>query len=152
MSVSVIPSYRVMLHLARRAGSLGYAEALDSMENGMRDYVRTQLAQIHSSLVELGVRSVIGQLGDPELDQLRKTLVELDDSRPQEVARQALEMRPGPFPGPTCPPECSSSRGTVRAPSWSISSEARWASASEPALHCCSYGPVATGVKIFATT
>ena len=71
-----------MLHLARRASDLDYAEALDSLENGMRDYVRTQLAQMHTSLVELGVRSVIGQLGDPEPDQLRETLTELDDSRP----------------------------------------------------------------------
>ena len=100
MSVSVIPSYRVMLHLARRAGSLGYAEALDSMENGMRDYVRTQLAQMHSSLVELGVRSVIGQLGDPELDQLRETLTELDDSRPQEVAQEALRIASASLPRP----------------------------------------------------
>ena len=100
MSVSVIPSYRVMLHLARRASGLDYAEALDSLENGMRDYVRTQLAQMHSSLVELGVRSVIGQLGDPEPDQLREMLTELDDSRPQEVARQALEIASRSLPRP----------------------------------------------------
>ncbi len=100
MSVSVIPSYRVMLHLARRASDLDYAEALDSLENGMRDYVRTQLAQMHTSLVELGVRSVIGQLGDPEPDQLRETLTELDDSRPQEVARQALEVASRSLPRP----------------------------------------------------
>jgi uncharacterized protein YjaZ len=100
MSVSVIPSYRVMLHLARRASGLDYAEALDSMENGMRDYVRTQLAQMHSSLVELGVRSVIGQLGDPEPEQLMKVLTELDDSRPQEVTRQALEVASRTLPRP----------------------------------------------------
>ena len=100
MSVSVIPSYRVMMHLARRASDLDYAEALDSLENGMRDYVRTQLAQMHTSLVELGVRSVIGQLGDPEPDQLRETLTELDDSRPQEVARQALEIASRSLPRP----------------------------------------------------
>ena len=100
MSVSVIPSYRVMMHLARRASGLDYAEALDSLENGMRDYVRTQLAQMHTSLVELGVRSVIGQLGDPESDQLRETLTELDDSRPQEVARQALEVASRSLPRP----------------------------------------------------
>lgn len=100
MSVSVIPSYRVMMHLARRASGLDYAEALDSLENGMRDYVRTQLAQMHTSLVELGVRSVIGQLGDPEPDQLRETLTELDDSRPQEVARQALEVASRSLPRP----------------------------------------------------
>ena len=100
MSVSVIPSYRVMMHLARRASDLDYAEALDSLENGMRDYVRTQLAQMHTSLVELGVRSVIGQLGDPEPDQLRETLTELDDSRPQEVARQALEVASRSLPRP----------------------------------------------------
>lgn len=100
MSVSVIPSYRVMLHLARRASGLDYAEALDFMENGMRDYVRTQLAQMHSSLVELGVRSVIGQLGDPEPEQLTKALTELDDSRPQQVVRQALETASRSLPRP----------------------------------------------------
>lgn len=100
MSVSVIPSYRVMLHMARRASGLGYAEALDSMENGMRDYVRTQLAQMHSSLVELGVRSVIGQLGDPEPDALLKTLSELDEARPQEVAQEALAIASESLPRP----------------------------------------------------
>lgn len=100
MSVSVIPSYRVIMHLARRASGLDYAEALDSLEHGMRDYVRTQLAQMHSSLVELGVRSVIGQLGDPEPGQLRETLAELDDSRPQEVARQALDIASRSLPRP----------------------------------------------------
>ncbi len=100
MSISVIPSYRVMLRLARRASGLDYAEALDLLENGMRDYVRTQLAQMHSSLVELGVRSVIGQLGDPEPSRLKETLSELDDSRPQEVARQALEIATGTLPRP----------------------------------------------------
>ena len=100
MSVSVIPSYRVMLHLARRAGGLEHAEALDSLENGMRDYVRTQLAQMHSSLVELGVRSVIGQLGDPEPDHLVKTLYELDESRPQAVAQEALKIASDSLPRP----------------------------------------------------
>ncbi|MXY22500.1 MAG: hypothetical protein F4Y49_14345 [Dehalococcoidia bacterium] len=100
MHISVIPSYRVMLHLARRASGLDYAEALDSMENGMRDYVRSQLAQMHSSLVELGVRSVIGQLGDPEPEQLMKALIELDDSKPQEVTRQALEVASRSLPRP----------------------------------------------------
>ncbi len=100
MSVSVIPSYRVMLHMARRASGLGYAEALDSLENGMRDYVRTQLAQMHSSLVELGVRSVIGQLGDPEPDALLKTLSELDEARPQEVAQEALAIASESLPRP----------------------------------------------------
>ena len=100
MPISVIPSYRVMRRLARRAGGLPYAAALDSLEQGTRDYVRTQLAQMHASLVELGVRSVIGQLGDPELDQLRQTLAELDESRPQEVARQALEIASRSLPRP----------------------------------------------------
>lgn len=100
MSVSVIPSYRVMSHLARRASGLGYPDSLDSLEHGMRDYVRTQLAQTHSSLVELGVRSVIGQLGDPELDQLVRTLSELDEARPQEVAREALAIASDSLPRP----------------------------------------------------
>ena len=100
MSISVIPSYRVMMHLARRASGLGYAEALNLLENGMRDYVRTQLAQMHSSLVELGVRSVIGQLGDPEPDQLRETLAKLDESRPQEVAQDALQVATKALPRP----------------------------------------------------
>ncbi len=100
MSVSVIPSYRVMLHMARRVSGLDYAEALDSLENGMRDYVRTQLAQMHSSLVELGVRSVIGQLGDPEPGQLVKTLSELDEARPQAVAREALAIASDSLPRP----------------------------------------------------
>ena len=86
--------------MARRASGLGYAEALDSLENGMRDYVRTQLAQMHSSLVELGVRSVIGQLGDPEPDALLKTLSELDEARPQEVAQEALAIASESLPRP----------------------------------------------------
>ena len=89
-----------MLRLARRASGLEYAEALDSLEQGMGDYVRTQLARMHPSLVELGVRSVIGQIGDPEPDQLRDALAELDDSRPHEVARDALETAARALPMP----------------------------------------------------
>ena len=100
MSVSVIPSYRVMMHMARRASGLAYADALDSLENGMRNYVRTQLAQMHASLVELGVRSVIGQLGDPEPDQLVSALTELDDARPQAVAQEALTIASEVLPRP----------------------------------------------------
>ena len=86
--------------MARRASGLDYAEALDSLESGLRDYVRTQLAQMHSSLVELGVRSVIGQLGDPEPDQLLKTLAELEEARPHLVARNALKIASDSLPRP----------------------------------------------------
>ena len=100
MSVSIIPSYRVTLHLARRINGLEYADALDALENGMRDYVRTQLAQMHSSLIELGVRSVIGQLGDPEPDSLLAALAELDSAKPRDVAREALEIASKSLPRP----------------------------------------------------
>ncbi len=100
MAVSAIPSYRVMLHMARRVDGLDYAAALDSLEQGIRNYVRTQLAQMHSSLVELGVRSVIGQLGDPEISQLIETLAELDDTGPQAVTRESLAVASSALPRP----------------------------------------------------
>jgi uncharacterized protein YjaZ len=89
-----------MMHMARRASGLAYADALDSLEKGMRDYVRAQLAQMHTSLVELGVRSVIGQLGDPEPDQLVSALTELDEARPQAVAQEALRIASEALPRP----------------------------------------------------
>ena len=147
MSVSVIPSYRVMMHLARRASDLDYAEALDSLENGMRDYVRTQLAQMHTSLVELGVRSIIGQLGDPEPDQLRETLTELDDSRPQEVARQALEVASRSLPRPDLSARMFIFPGDGESTVLVNQLEACWASASAGARRCSSYGLAATGAR-----
>ncbi len=100
MSVSIIPSYRVMTHLARRASGLPYVAALDSLEQGTRDYVRTQLAQVHASLVELGVRSVIGQLGDPDPDQFLDALNQLNDARPQTIVHDALEIASRSLPRP----------------------------------------------------
>ena len=100
MSISVIPSYKVTMHLARRTDGLGYADALDSLERGMSDYVRAQLAQMHASLIELGVRSVIGQIGDPEPDALLSALSELDSAKPRDVAREALEIASESMPRP----------------------------------------------------
>ena len=100
MPISVIPSYRVMRRLARRAGGLPYAAALDSLEQGTRDYVRTQLAQMHASLVELGVRSVIGQLGDPEPGQLIDALDQLNDARPQAIVQDSLAIASRSLPRP----------------------------------------------------
>ena len=100
MTVSVIPAYRVVTHLARRVIRQGDDDTLNTLESGVRDYVRAQLAHMHPSLIELGARSVVTQLGDPDLARFQEDLALLDSGRPGSIVGDALETASGVLPRP----------------------------------------------------
>ena len=100
MTVSIIPAYRIVTHLARRAKGLPYEDALNALESGLGEYVRAQLAQVHPSLIELATRSVSGQLGDPTIPDLLEQLATLDDAEPREIVEEAIEVASAMLPRP----------------------------------------------------
>ena len=100
LTVSVIPAYRVVTHLARRAARLADDDALNALESGVREYVRAQLVRMHPSLIELGVRSVATQLGDPDLTRFQEDIARLDAGQPRSVVEDAIETASGALPRP----------------------------------------------------
>ena len=65
MSIAVIPAYKVIAKSARQALGLPFEEAVDRLEQGLRSYIRDLLSNLHSSFIDLGERSAVSQLGDP---------------------------------------------------------------------------------------
>ena len=90
MGITVIPSYRVVTTFARQARKLPAEEALSSLEDKLREYVRNQFSMLHQSIMDLGERSVITQLGDPDLDRLIEALGEIEKGQPKSVVERAL--------------------------------------------------------------
>lgn len=91
MSVSVVPAYRVVAMFARQAIGLNPSEAGDAIEQKLRPYVKNLLSNLHPSFLELGERSVITHLGDPDPDGLVQALSELEDGGAKEIAEQAIQ-------------------------------------------------------------
>ena len=91
MSVSVVPAYRVVAKFARLAIGLNPSEAGDVIEQQLRPYVKNLLSNLHPSFLELGERSAITHLGDPNPDGLVQALSELEDGGAKDIAEQAIQ-------------------------------------------------------------
>ncbi len=100
MSLRVIPAYRVVTKFAKEASGLPFEEAVDAIEGRLREYVRSLLSMVHPSIVDLGERSAVTQLGDPEPEVLVRALRELDAGGPKEVAERALALCAERLPRP----------------------------------------------------
>ena len=90
MAITVIPAYRVVTKFAKQAQGLPFEESVNSLEQDLRDYVRNLLSMLHPSFTELGERSAITQLGDPDPDSLMEALGELEAGSPKAIVESAL--------------------------------------------------------------
>jgi uncharacterized protein YjaZ len=100
MSISVVPAYRVVSKFAHLAIGLNPSEAGDAIEQELRPYVKNLLANLHPSFLDLGERSVITHLGDPDPDALVQALSELESGGAKEIAEQAIQNAAAHLPRP----------------------------------------------------
>ena len=90
MSIRVIPAYQVVAKFVKEIQGLSPDPAIDALEEKVRTYVRSLLTVVSPSFADLGQRSAVTQLGDPDLDPLVKALEELRTSSARAIAEQAL--------------------------------------------------------------
>ena len=90
MSITVIPVYRVVAKFAKQAQGLPFEESADLLERSLRTYVRNLLSMLHPSITELGERSTVTQLGDPEPEDLISALEKLETGSPKSLVEEAL--------------------------------------------------------------
>ena len=91
MGITVIPAYRVVMKFARQATQLPREEGIDLLEHNLREYVRNLLSMLNPSFMELGERSTVTQLGDPDPGDLVNALDELEAASPKKLVEEALE-------------------------------------------------------------
>ena len=90
MGITVIPAYRVVATFARQSKGLPFEEAVDTLELKVREYARNLFSMLHPSIMDLGERTVVAQLGDPDPEALIEALAEIDAGRPKEIVEKAL--------------------------------------------------------------
>ncbi|MDA0769206.1 MAG: DUF2268 domain-containing putative Zn-dependent protease [Chloroflexi bacterium] len=100
MGISVVPAHRVVAKFARQAMHLSPSEAGDAIEQELRPYVRNLLSNLHPSFAELGERSAITHLGDPDPGKLVQALSEMEAGRAKEIAEEALRIAATHLPRP----------------------------------------------------
>lgn len=100
MSITVIPAYRVITKFARQAKGLPYDESANLLERNLREYVRNLLSMLHPSIMELGERSAVTQLGDADPHSLIKALTTLEEASPKAIVEQALAKASERLPRP----------------------------------------------------
>ncbi|MCH9011058.1 MAG: hypothetical protein IIC21_10570 [Chloroflexi bacterium] len=92
MSIAVIPAYKVIAKSARQVLGLPFEEAVDKLEEGLRSYIRDLLSNLHTSFVDLGERSAVAQLGDPNPEELLDALSALESGEPKGIVEDALAL------------------------------------------------------------
>ena len=100
MGITVIPAYRVVTKFAKEARGLPAEEGADLLEQNLRVYVRNLLSMLHPSITELGERSAVTQLGDPDPDALVAALEKLEEGSPRTVVAQAIAESSERLPRP----------------------------------------------------
>ena len=90
MAITIIPAYRVVARFAKRARGLPFEEGVDLLDGNLREYVRSLLSMVHPSIMELGERATVTQLGDPDPDRLMSALDELESGSPKALVERAL--------------------------------------------------------------
>ena len=100
MPITIVPAYRVVTKFAREVRDLPQDEGLDALQKDLRRYVLHLLSSVHSSIVDLGSRAAVSQLGDPELDRLLEALQELEEAKVGDVVGVALHRCAEALPRP----------------------------------------------------
>ena len=100
MAVSVIPAYRVVTHFARQAAKSEAADAVEVIEGRLREYVRSILTTLHPSMIDIGERTAVTQLGDPDVDSLLRGLEELHTGAPRRIVEDAISSASRLLPRP----------------------------------------------------
>ena len=100
MSITVIPAYRVITKFAQQAKGLPYDESANLLERNLREYVRNLLSMLHPSIMELGERSAVTQLGDADPHTLIEALSTLEEASPKAIVEQALAKASERLPRP----------------------------------------------------
>ena len=100
MSITVIPAYRVVTSFAKQTRDLPAEESSNELERNLRQYVRNLLAMLHPSIMELGERSAVTQLGDPDPDRLIEALGQLEAASPKALVERALAKAAEYLPRP----------------------------------------------------
>ena len=90
MGLTVIPAYRVVTTFARQARKLPAEESVPHLDRSLREYVRNLLSMLHPSIMDMGERSAVTQLGDPDPAALIEAMSTLEAGQPREVVEQAL--------------------------------------------------------------
>jgi hypothetical protein len=98
--LTVVPAYRVVAHFVKQARKLPEDESLDSLEQKVRQYVRSSLSPLHGSYAEIGERWAVAQLGDPDLDALAAALMEGEKCAPRKAVEGALQKSTQLLPRP----------------------------------------------------
>ena len=100
LSITVIPAYRVVTNFARQARGLPFEEGAEQLERNLRQYVRNLLSMLHPSIADLGERSAVAQLGDPDPGSLIDALGVLEKGSPKAIAEEALAQCSKRLPRP----------------------------------------------------
>ena len=100
MGLTVTPAYRVAAKFAREARGMPLGEGVDYLERNLRAYVHQQLSSLQAILPELGERSAVAQLGDPEVEALAKSLETLEEGAPKDLVEEALALSTAALPRP----------------------------------------------------
>ena len=90
MGIAVVPAYKVIEKSARQALGLPIEEAVDKLEEGLRSYVRDLLSNLHPTFIDLGERSAVAQLGDPNPKELLEAIGDLESGAPRDIVEDAL--------------------------------------------------------------
>ena len=100
MAISVIPAYRVVTHFARQAAKLNSADAVDVLDGKLREYVRSILTTLNPSMIDIGERAAVTQLGDPDVGSLLKGLEQLHAGAPRRIVEDAISSASRLLPRP----------------------------------------------------
>ena len=100
MAVSVIPAYRVVTHFARQAAKSQAADAVGVIEGRLREYVRSILTALPPSMIDIGERAAVTQLGDPDVGSLLRGLEELQEGAPRRIVEDAISSASRLLPRP----------------------------------------------------
>ena len=92
MSIAVIPAYKVMANSAKQVLGLPFEEAVDKLEQDLRSYIRDLLSNLHPSFIDLGERSAVAQLGDPDPKELLEAVSDLESGAPRDIVDDALAL------------------------------------------------------------
>lgn len=100
MGLTVTPAYRVAAKFAREARDLPREDGVDYLERNLTAYIHHQLSSSQTVLPELGERSAVSQLGDPDVEALTRALDALEEGDPKCLAEEALALSTTTLPRP----------------------------------------------------
>ena len=100
MSVTVIPAYRVIKRFAKDVEGLASDAMLDTLETKVRTYVQHLLSGTPGSFADLGQRTALTHLGDPDLQVLGHALEEIESGGAKAIVEEALQRCAQALPRP----------------------------------------------------